>query len=425
MKTIRTIIITIYMIAVCSNFLCAASKNGYNIVLTLSGNPTGKISLALQTTDRVVVIDSLPVQKKGKYLFSSKKTLSPGQYTFLQNGRRLFNFLISIEQNTDLQFTVSVVNGRTTHIAVKGDAENRAYIEFQQFIQDANRKPNLTESDIRKIDRYTDSVAQKYPNTMLAIIANNISKPPLPQYMALHDSRVLHTSILPIRIQSFFANIVPPQPEYVIPQIDSILFLSTNPLVKAWCGEFLFTYFLSSSIMGMENAAIHIAKKYLSGELQIANTQLKADIEAYVSFNENSLLGMTAPDLFLPDFEGQKISLRSIEANYTILIFYDDECPICQEQIPIIDQIYWQYRSKNVKVYAVYTQARFEAWRSYIRSLNPEWIHVWDPNFSSGFHKLYNVTGTPKIFLLDHHKTIIGRGIDAEVLRQILHYHID
>ena len=420
-----TYIITICMVAAWGTQLTSASKSGYEIVLALSGSSADKVTLALQTTDQVVVINSLPKYKKGEYRFTGKHLLAPGQYTFLQNGKRLFNFLVSYEQRVNLRFMAKVENGRTTELTVQGDEENRAYMEFQRFIQDANRKPNLVEADIQRIDRYVDSIALQYPHSLLAIIARNISTPPLPQYMALHDRRVLNTSILPLRLQSFFTNWVLPRSEAVIPQIDSILNRCTDPLVKEWCGTFLLSYFLSSNIMGMENAVIHVAKKYLNGELKSADADLLSEIENYVSFNERSLVGMDAPELLLPNIQGEPISLRGLHANYTILLFYDEDCPICQEEIPKIDSVYQRYKSNNILVYAVYTQDRAQAWREYVHSLSPDWIHVWDPDFSSAFHKLYNVTGTPKLYLLDRNKIIIGRGIDAHVLQQILSYHLD
>lgn len=424
-KTSKYILFTLLLLAVWELPLFAAHRSGYDIHLTLSGASIGKVALGLQTTNDVVIIDSLPKINKGSYLFTGKKSLAPGQYTFIQNGRRLFNFLISFDQYTDLHFYTHVENGRTTNVKVQGDAENQAYLEFQRFIQDANRLPHLSQVDINRIDHYTDSVARRYPNTLLSIIAHNISKPPLPQYMALHDRRVLHTSILPIRLQNFFTNIVPPQPELVIPQIDSILNRCTDPLVKEWCGEFLLGYFFSSPIMGMENVAIHIAKKYTEGQIQSSHPELIAELSSYVSFNEHSLVGMAAPELNLPDLDGNKRSLRDVGTAYTILLFYDEDCPICREEIPLIEQLYQQYKSRRVQVYAVYTQDRYQAWREYALTLNSEWVHVWDPDFSSGFHKLYGVTGTPKIYLLDRNKTIVGRGIDASVLQQILSYQLD
>ena len=422
MKTIKYIITTVCLVAALGLKLFSAQANGYTIVLTITGNPGGKVALSLQTTDKIETIDSLPLFSNGSYYFTGQKYLVPGQYTFVQNGRRLFNFLVSFEQNMDLQFYAKIENGQTTELLAYGDAENKAYMELQRFIQDMNRKPNFTEADVKRMDRYTDSISQRYPNTLLSIVARNISTPPLPKYMALHDRRVLNTSILPIRFQSFFTNIVPPQAELIIPHIDSILYSCTDPMVKDWCGSFLLSYFISSNIMGMENVAVHIARKYLSGEIKHEDPDLIYELANYVAFNEHSLIGMAAPELLLPDVDGRKVSLRNLSAEFTILLFYDEDCIVCQEEIPEIEEVYQHFKSKNVRVYAVYTQNRYEAWRKYILTLNREWTHVWDPDFSSGFHKLYNVTGTPMIYLLNRNKVIIGRQLDTSLLEEILSY---
>ena len=425
MRTNRYIVVAMTLLGALGFQCSATAQSGYQISLTLSGNQNGKVEMALQTTDKMIIIDSLPNVIDGTYHFTGNQPLTPGQYAFLQNGRRLFHFLISFEEMVNLQFSALVENGQTSQLSVLNDPENEAYIKLQRFIQDVNRKSNPSEADFLSVDRYTDSISLLFPNSILSIIARNISTPPLPQYMALHDKRVLNTSLLPLRLQSFFTNVVSPQPDKIIPQIDSILNYSTDPLVKDWCGTFLLSYFLSSNIMGMEKVAIHIAKKYIDGEIKNNDQDFLHDLEAFVSFNENSLIGLPAPELLLPDADGQLISLRNLDANYTILLFYDENCPICLEELPEIDQVVQQYKSHNIKVYAVYTQDRYEAWRTYVLTLNPEWTFVWDPQFSSGFHKLYNVTGTPTVYLLDKDKIIIGREMDALVLQEMLSYYLN
>jgi peroxiredoxin len=383
------------------------------------------VVLALETVGKVVVIDSIPIVKKGRYHFRGTESLTPGQYTFIQNNRLLFRFLISRRQKSKLQFSAHIEGGKTTEIKAFRNAENEAYFGMQRFMLDINRTANLSGADVSMIDRYTDSIAHQVPNTLLAIIAGNISKPPLPQNLFLHDRRVLNTSLLPVRIPSLFTHIVPAHPEFVIPQIDSILNLCTDPKVKEWCGKFLLDYFISSDIMGMENAAVYVAKKFINGELYHANQDIINELETYVAFNELSLIGLIAPELSLRDIDERVVSLSQIDADYVVLIFFDEDCPICREEITEIDRLLQHYQSDDVKVYAVYTQDRYDAWRKYVATLNPQWIWVWDHDFSSGFHKLYGVTGTPSVYLLDRNKTIIGRRIDAHVLKQILSYLID
>ncbi|MCL2502968.1 MAG: AhpC/TSA family protein [Bacteroidales bacterium] len=419
MNPLRFLITLLILLGTGENSI-ACKKKGYQIDLSISGQTTGKPVLALQKGDQISIVDSLPAIKKGSYRFKGQKSLEPGQYMFVQNNRRLFHFLVSFGGYTRLGFRAAIDEGRTKEIDAKGDPENRAYFDMQRFLQDIDQKAQLNEQDIELIEHYTDSIATQYPNTLLAILARNISAPPLPEFMSLHDPRVLHTSILPLRLSSFFTHIVPPQPDKVIPQIDYILDLCTDPLVKAYCGNFLLRYFLSSVIMGMENAAVHVAQKYVDGSLHTDNEELRIYLYNYVTFNESSLIGKTAPELRLPNVHGIPVSLRDIEAHYTILFFYDEDCKVCKEQIPLIQQAYEKHLSKGISVYTVYTQDKEDAWRRYTTNLPPEWIHVWDPDFSSGFHKLYNVTGTPRVFLLDRNKTIIGRELDASLLDLIL-----
>jgi len=61
---------------------CLAQNSGYAIRLTLSGNSTGKVALALQTTNNVVIIDSLPVFNGSSLLFSRQPIARPGSIYF-------------------------------------------------------------------------------------------------------------------------------------------------------------------------------------------------------------------------------------------------------------------------------------------------------------------------------------------------------
>jgi len=43
-----------------------------------------------------------------------------------------------------------------------------------------------------------------------------------------------------------------------------------------------------------------------------------------------------------------------------------------------------------------------------------EWTNVWDPTNSSNFRKLYDVTSTPIIYILDKNKKIVAKRLDVE-----------
>jgi AhpC/TSA family. len=385
------------------------------------------ISLAVQQGEHILIVDSLPLtQTDGTLLFSGPEPLVPGQYLFIQHDRRLFPFLISFQEHQLMTFSAHIQDGHSSQLEVIGSEENNAYIAFQNYVIDFGRKASFSEADFARFDAYTDSVAKAWPNTILAMLARNASSPPLPEYMALDDIRILHTSILPLRLRNLFDKIVPPSPEFVIPQVEQILKRATVPDVKAYCAHFLLTYFMSSPIMGLEAVVIHLAQNYyLNHTIPLRDSSLLPELATYVEFTKQSLVGLPAPELLLQDLQGGYRSLRELPAPYTILLFYDDACVICREVLPEIQEVYQKYAaSKNLAVYAVYAQTAFVAWQDYAAGLPHDWVHVWDPEFSSGFHRLYGVTGTPELFLIGPDKTILGRELTPSALQQMLSLYL-
>jgi len=54
-----------------------------------------------------------------------------------------------------------------------------------------------------------------------------------------------------------------------------------------------------------------------------------------------------------------------------------------------------------------------------------EWTNVWDPTYNSNFRKLYDVTTTPIIYILDKNKKIIAKRLDVESSVKFLKAQLD
>jgi len=217
----------------------------------------------------------------------------------------------------------------------------------------------------------------------------------------------------------------PPSPDSLYAACDYLINISNDTAIQAHIAGYLFNKFYSSPIMGMESVAIHIAKNYfLNKKLNWHGDDGMLFLRLFVEFNENSLIGMKAPELILPDTSGNLHSLRNLDANYTVIYFFDTDCSLCQKELPKLIEIANKFKDSDLHVYAVYTQANENNLKQFISDEFPKsvnnWTFVWDPDFKSGFHKLYNVLKTPQIFLLDRDKTIIGRNLDHTSLDQLL-----
>ncbi|HRR49819.1 MAG TPA: redoxin domain-containing protein, partial [Bacteroidales bacterium] len=217
----------------------------------------------------------------------------------------------------------------------------------------------------------------------------------------------------------------PPSTDSLNAACDYLINISQDTAIQAHIAGHLFNKFYSSPIMGMESVAIHIAKNYfLNKKLNWRGDDGMLFLRLFVEFNENSLIGMKAPELILPDTSGNLHSLRNLDAEYTIIYFYDTDCSLCKKELPKIIEVSNKFKGYDLHIYAVYTQSDVNNLKQFIKEEFPKsidnWTFVWDPDFKSGFHKLYNVLKTPQIFLLDRDKKIIGRNLDHTSLDQLL-----
>ncbi len=244
---------------------------------------------------------------------------------------------------------------------------------------------------------------------------------------AAQDTVRFDTATAKAKVEQYLSLIQYSHTDTILAKVNSLIEAGDDEHTKSFMAYTAYNFFYSSPIMGQEGIAVKIAQEwFLNDRLPWPNEEGKFMLKAFVEFNRQSLIGMEAPELELQDSSGRKTSLNSLQAEYTILYFYSDKCSSCQEQTPQLVDFVNSYNDGVLAVYAVYAEANENNWKEYIKEnlyiYNPFtfWTDVYDPDFSSGFHMLYNVMKTPQMFLIDKEKRIIGRGLDVDALKQIL-----
>ncbi len=222
---------------------------------------------------------------------------------------------------------------------------------------------------------------------------------------------------------------VPAEIDSMIKACDYLIGQSSDTTTKSMIAGYLFNHFSTSGVMGYESVAVYISKNYfLNSRLKWNGEGELALLRLYTEFNENSLIGMSAPELQLTGADLRPLSLRELKERYTIIYFFDDECPLCKERYGELKLIVERYRYLNLVVYAVFTRSDSGRLSKFITehfgstggAVESGWRFVFDPVSTSDFHKLYNVLKTPQMFLIDSEKKIIGRELDNKALKTLL-----
>jgi peroxiredoxin len=249
---------------------------------------------------------------------------------------------------------------------------------------------------------------------------NNLSAP-------AQDTVKLDTGIAKERVEEYLKELQFNHTDTILAKVNNLILRGENEQTRSFLAYTAYNFFYNSKLMGQEGIAVKIAQEwFLNDRLPWPNEEGKFLLRTFVEFNRHSLIGMEAPQLELQDTLGERISLNSIAAEYTIVYFYSSGCSSCKVQTPQLVDFVNGYEDGVLAVYAVYADSNENEWKSYINEnlhiYNPFvfWHNVYDPDFSSGFHMLYNVIKTPQMFLLDKEKRIIGRGLDTDALKELL-----
>ncbi len=136
---------------------------------------------------------------------------------------------------------------------------------------------------------------------------------------------------------------------------------------------------------------------------------------------ENLAPGNEAPDIVLPDPDGNPVALSSFRGNVVLIDFWAAWCPPCREANPKLKEIYEKYHPLGFEIYAVSLDRTREQWVQGIKEDGITWTQVSDLRFwNSPVINLYNVQGIPFSVLIDQQGQIIDKGLSLSELEEKL-----
>lgn len=434
------------------------------------------------------------IMKNGVVEFKGEKQ-KPGVFALFLPGQKYFDFIINGEEIHLETSSKDLVN----NLIVKKSDENKLFVDYVKFISkqkstsaDLIKKResfSKEDADYKRISEEIDVVSKSVINYQKEFVKNNPTKfvakvinmsidiviPDGPRdekgvltdstfayryyrdhyfdNIDLNDDRCLNTPMFHNKLDEFFGK------RMLIQHPDTIVKYAYWFVDKLDPKSELFKYSLThiastsekSNIMGMDKVFVRLGQRYYcvknsegkSPAYWMAEDKLKELCEK-VETQKNLVQGVVPPNVTLRDTTDVKWrDFYSINADYTILYFWDPDCGHCKTSTPKLQKLYAEkLKARNVEVFAVAKGIGedFQKWKDFIKKNNLTFINValtdklykdaqvdarqFVPKFTTiqslNYQETYDIFTTPRVFVLDKDKKIVAKQLSISQLEDFL-----
>jgi thiol-disulfide isomerase/thioredoxin len=266
----------------------------------------------------------------------------------------------------------------------------------------------------------------------------------------LKNEDIIRTPLFHKKLEAYLSKNV------LIQNPDTISLYADKLIDKVDTAGFLFQYIVAhvtstaeqSEMMGMENVFVHMADKYYCPKPTKAHWMTQESLDKLckrVDEIRPTIIGAYAPRLCLPDStEKNWIDLYKVDAKYKIVYFWEPTCGHCKKATPKLQDLYAnKFKERGVEVYAVGKAMgeEFEKWKDFIVDNELTFINVGLTKSvyeeaqenayniiknnnttleSLNYSKTYDISSTPRIFVLDENNKILYKRLSISQLEEIL-----
>ena len=462
-----------------------SQKNDFKIKIKVDGMKESPAYLIRYFGKERYYKDTAQFNNDGLIVFEGEEHYPGGIYTLYTGTKILFEFVINREPLIELETdTLDYVN----NMMVKKSKENEAFFGHLKFItskqkesQPIRTKLNAEKTSDKQKKELNESLAkmgEEVANYRLELIKNNpdlfvsvfikaMKETEAPEYAEIEsdsikrlmkyeyikshyfdgidftDPRINNTPLYHNKLEKFFKSVVYTVPDSIIKEIDILMVKAkTQEDFYKYTLHYLINHYEKSKIMGMDGVFAHLGLNYYTHDLaywadsaQIEKVQDKARKIFPL------MIGKQAINLTLLDTGSTWVNMtKDVEADYTVLVFWDPDCGHCKKELPKLAHYVDSVKSTiNVKVYSV-SSDHTPQWKKFITDNNLDFINVAVPQVvykdqqkatelilsgktdlkSLNYNTTYDIYTTPQIYLLDKSKKIIAKKLDTDLLNTVL-----
>lgn len=453
------------------------AQNGYNIKITLRPFKNEWVYLGHYYGKQLPIVDSVRLNEKSEGVFKGPKKLGGGVY-LVGYPDRAHNFEMLVDKNQ--QFSLVADTADIQNIRFVNSPDNSAFKAYQAYMtangkeldalyarrkgagkEDSLQLTRQIEEKNKMIRAYRTGVIAKDPNSLLAVLLKSMKEPEVPQQdpaakkdslfayhyfknhywdgVNLSDDRLARTPFFEARVDKYFDQLVYPSSDSVIKELDWMMsYANVNEEMQRFMLLKFINRYLNQKYMWEDAVFVHLFEKYFAQKNYdwLTDKGRKIITDRAYSLMAN-IMGSPAAEIELPDSNGVKKNLYSVEAPFVLVAIWDPTCGHCKETLPRIDSLYRsRWKNYGLKIFALAkeTDGTRKDWTSFIEQhhLN-DWVNVYyskeadkartDANIP-GYAQLYDVQTFPTLYLLDKDKRIIAKKLSFDQIDEILQYKL-
>ena len=145
------------------------------------------------------------------------------------------------------------------------------------------------------------------------------------------------------------------------------------------------------------------------------------DLVAQMEKARATAVGVAAPEITLPNPEGEIVTLSSLKGSVVLVDFWAQWCKPCRLENPNVVKAFNKYKDRGFTVYGVSLDRTKDKWVQAIEEDGLNWTHVSDLQyFNSVAAKAYGVESIPFSILLDRDGKIIAKNLRGKALEDAL-----
>lgn len=397
---------------------------------TVKGGAQGKKIYLYETEGKNdMAIDSVPMTG-GKFDFGVKDYHRGFYMLGMENdpNNKVAVILNPDEQEVDISFASIRLEASPTSVMSQ---ENKGWFEYYKTERSVNNqiralkkqrsgssfKERITAQINEKeaaLKAQQEATIKKYPDTFLAkflTYKNSPNKGDKGKYwedLDFTDESLVRMPVIPDRIQEFMRTHSGGNESGFYNCIDLVKAKAeVNPRVLEFSLYTMLDGFYQS---GMETVSLYILDNYIFDDDCGANLSdvIKQRAEGII----NLQIGKTPPNFVIPTWDGKTVDLMKEVKNheYTLVMFWASWCHKCEQEIPVLKNVYEVYKSRGFGVVGVSVDQNRAAWEGAVKSNDLKWpnvsqLQMWD----SPVAKDYKVTQTPSLFLLNKEGKIVDK----------------